>query len=64
MTIKLKVPTIKCEGCAETVTAAVLNAVADAKVAVDVDSKVVVVETQASEASIKQAITSAGHEID
>ncbi len=64
MTIKLKVPTIKCEGCAEIITEALLNAIADAKVAIDVDSKVVVVETQASEASIKQAITSAGHEID
>jgi len=63
MSITLKVPTIACEVCAETITKAIKNNDPSANVKVDVPSKMVVIETETSDKKIKQAITDAGHEI-
>lgn len=61
MTLQLKVPTIACAACVDTVTKAVKSVDATAKVEVDRKTKMVTIETQQSEAEIKQAIADAGY---
>ncbi|MEW5860414.1 MAG: heavy-metal-associated domain-containing protein [Cyanobacteriota bacterium] len=64
MALQLKVPSIACNGCAETITDTIHTMEPDAKVDVDVKAKTVTVEAQASEETIKQAIVAAGHTIE
>ena len=56
MSIQLTVSSIACGGCAEAITNAIKNQIPDAQVTVDVSTKLVTVETTASEAEIKNAI--------
>lgn len=63
MAIKLNVPSIVCSGCADTITKAIKTVESEANVNVDVAAKTVTVEAQASEESIKQAISATGHTI-
>ncbi|NES77113.1 MULTISPECIES: heavy-metal-associated domain-containing protein [Okeania] len=64
MAIQLKVPSIACGGCADTITKAIKAQESEADVQVDVEQKIVTVETKASEESIKQAIVDAGHTVE
>lgn len=64
MALKLKVPDISCDGCAETITETIQTMEPDAKVNVDVQAKTVTVEAAASEETIKQAIVAAGYEVE
>ncbi|MGD1919631.1 MAG: heavy-metal-associated domain-containing protein [Pleurocapsa sp.] len=64
MTIYLKVPSMVCDGCVSVVKEAILTHEPEAKVDINLDTKQVVVDTQASETSIKQIITAAGHEVE
>jgi len=59
--IALNVPTIKCEGCAEAITNEIKTHDPNAQVNVDVENKIVNVETSATEAAVKDMITAAGH---
>ncbi len=61
MTIELKVPNMACGACGETITQAVLSIDPKASVKADLKSKQVVVNTQASESSVKEAISAAGY---
>ncbi|MEO8891107.1 MAG: heavy-metal-associated domain-containing protein [Coleofasciculaceae cyanobacterium] len=61
--IKFSVPSITCEGCAKTITEAILTHESDAKVDVDVKEKTVSVDTGASEESVKQMIVAVGHTV-
>jgi copper chaperone len=61
--IQLNVPTIKCEGCAEAITNEIKSQDPNAQVEVDVDSKIVKVETTAAETAVKEMINSAGHTV-
>ncbi|MCP2732124.1 heavy-metal-associated domain-containing protein [Limnofasciculus baicalensis] len=63
-TLTLKVPSIVCEGCADVITKNIVNYDAQAKVDVNVTSKTVSVETETSESSIKELITSIGHTVE
>lgn len=63
MSLQLKVPSIVCEGCAETITKAVKSVNADAQVDVDVSAKTVKVEG-VSEESVKQAIAATCHTVE
>ena len=63
MAINLKVPSMVCDGCVTAVTEAIKTHEPQAKVDINLDTKQVTVETEASEASIKQIITAAGHEV-
>ncbi|MBD1921924.1 heavy-metal-associated domain-containing protein [Microcoleus sp. FACHB-831] len=63
MAIKLSVPTIVCEGCADTITEAITTVDSDAKVEVDVKTKTVTLESEAAPESFKQAIVATGHKI-
>ena len=64
MTIDLKVPSMVCDGCVSTVKEAILTHEPKATVDIDLDSKQVKVDTEASEASIKQIIVAAGHTVE
>lgn len=64
MTINLKVPSIVCDGCADTIKKAIATHEPKAKVDVDVNEKKVAVDTEASEESIRQIITAAGHTVE
>lgn len=63
MTLELKVTSMVCEVCAQTVTNAIKNVDGQAAVIIDLSTKLVQVETQASEAAIKEAIAAAGHTV-
>ncbi len=64
MTIDLKVPSMVCDGCVSTVKEAILTHEPKAKVDIDLDTKKVAVDTEASESSIKQIIIAAGHTVE
>ena len=61
MKLQLKVPGISCGGCVGTVTKAIKAVDANAIVQGDSQTKIVLVETQSSEATIKAAIAKAGY---
>lgn len=61
MKLQLKVPGISCGGCVGTVTQAIKAVDANAIVQGDSQTKIVLVETQSSEATIKAAIAKAGY---
>ncbi|BAU64550.1 Heavy metal transport/detoxification protein [Stanieria sp. NIES-3757] len=63
MTMELKVPSMVCEGCVDTVNKAILTHEPEAEVNIDLATKKVTVNTQASEESIKQIIVATGHEV-
>lgn len=64
MAMQLKVPSIVCDGCADTITKAIKTHEPNANVNVDIANKTVTVETGASEESIKQVITAVGHTVE
>ena len=63
MQMTFNVPTIACSGCADAITKAIQTADSKANISVDVDNKMVEVNTELSDASIRQVIVDAGHEI-
>lgn len=63
MALKLKVPSMVCESCAEKVTGAIKTVDSDAQVDIDLESKTVTLDSAASEESFKQAITAVGFEV-
>ncbi|MEM1278561.1 MAG: heavy-metal-associated domain-containing protein [Cyanobacteria bacterium P01_H01_bin.152] len=63
MALQFKVPSIVCDGCAETVTKAIQSLDAGAKVDINVETKDVSAETTASEEAIREAISAKGHTV-
>jgi copper chaperone len=65
MTLQFKVPNMACSACGDTITKAIKAIDPAATVQTDTDSKtkLVEVDTQASEAAIAQAITEAGYTV-
>ncbi|KAB8330736.1 heavy-metal-associated domain-containing protein [Scytonema tolypothrichoides VB-61278] len=63
MTLQLKVPNMACSACAETITKAVKAVDPTATVQADPKTKLVSIETQASQTVVKQAITDAGYSV-
>ncbi|OWY65537.1 heavy metal transporter [cyanobacterium TDX16] len=61
MTLQLKVPKLACGACINTVTQAIQSIDATAKVEADAKTKIVIIDTQHSEAEIKVAIASVGY---
>ncbi|MBC5793978.1 MAG: heavy-metal-associated domain-containing protein [Sphaerospermopsis kisseleviana] len=61
MTIKLTVPGMACSACANNITNAVKAVDANANVEADPKTKLVNVDTQASETAIKEALVAAGY---
>jgi copper chaperone len=63
MTVQLNVPNMACSACGETITSAIQAIDPTAQVQADPKTKQVIVETQASEAAVKDAITAAGYSV-
>ena len=61
MKLQLKVPAITCGGCVNAITKAIKTVDAHAIVQGDPKTKIVLVETQASETAIKAAIAQVGY---
>jgi copper chaperone len=64
MALQLKVSSIVCSGCAQTITKAVQSLDAEAKVEVDLEAKTVTIKGKPSEESLKQAIAATGHTVE
>ena len=64
MTMQFKVPSMKCDGCAEAVTEAIQSLDADAKVDINVETKDVAAETTASAEAVREAIAAKGHTVN
>lgn len=63
MTLQFTVPRMACSGCANNITNAVKTVDAGAIVQADPATKLVSVDTQASEAVIKDALAAAGYPV-
>ncbi|MFK8184663.1 MAG: heavy-metal-associated domain-containing protein [Phormidesmis sp.] len=63
MSTTLNVPSIKCEGCADSITKEIKVHDEKATVNIDVENKIVEVDSGLSEDSIRQAITAIGHTV-
>jgi copper chaperone len=63
MTLQLTVPNMACSACGDTITKAIQAIDPNATVQADPQTKQVNVETQSTEAEIKQAITDAGYTV-
>ena len=61
MTVQLNVPNLACSACVNTVTTAIKSVDANAAIAADPKTKVVSIETQASQDEIKAAIAAVGY---
>lgn len=63
MTIKLSVPTIDSPESANELREHILTSESDAKVEIDVETKTVTVESNASEETFKELIVATGHTV-
>ncbi len=63
MTLQFKVPNMACSACSDTITKAVIAIDPTASVQADPKTKLVKIETQASEAAVKDAVTAAGYQV-
>lgn len=63
MSLELKVPSMACGACAETITKAVTQLDPAAKVEADPKTKWVKIDTQQPEEKVKAVITAAGYPI-
>ena len=64
MALKLKVPTMACSGCADTISKAITTVDSNAKIEVDVEAKTVSLESEVAEESLKQALVATGHTVE
>jgi copper chaperone len=63
MMLQLKVPNMACSACGETITKAIQTVDPTATVQADPKTKLVSIETEASQAAITEAITAAGYTV-
>jgi copper chaperone len=63
MSFQVTVPDMACSACSDTITKAIQTIDPNAKVNADPKTKLVSVDTLASETEIEQAITSAGYTV-
>jgi copper chaperone len=64
MNFTFKVPSIACEACANTITKVVKNEKPETIISIDVSTKIVTVETAASEETIRKIIEGIGHTVE
>lgn len=64
MALELKVPSIVCTGCIDNITKQIKSNFPNATVNIDLETKMVNVETEASKELIVQVITDAGHTVE
>ncbi|MBD1852689.1 heavy metal transport/detoxification protein [Leptolyngbya sp. ST-U4] len=63
MNLQFSVPSLDSSDAARDLKETILTSEPDAKVDVNLEQKIVTIETGASEETIKQVITAAGHQI-
>jgi copper chaperone len=63
MALKLNVPSLTNEDAAKYVKESILTSEPDARVDINLEEKTIMVESKASEETIKQLITATGHTI-
>jgi copper chaperone len=63
MTVQFTVPDMACSACSTTISNAIKAIDTTAQVTADPTTKLVQVETQASETQVKQAVTNAGYTV-
>jgi copper chaperone len=63
MTLNLKVSSIVCSGCVDTITKAVKEIDSNAIISADPQTKLVKIETNQSQDAIISAITAVGHSV-
>ncbi len=63
MALQLKVPNMACSACSDTITKAIQAIDPTATVQADPKTKLVEVETQASETAVRDAIVAAGYTV-
>ena len=63
MAIELTVPSMACSACSDPITQAVQAIDPSATVQADTKTKLVVIETQTPEATVKAAIVAAGYSV-
>lgn len=61
--MELKVPSMACSACSDTITKAIKTVDANAVVQADTKTKLVNVETEKPETEIREAIASAGYPV-
>ncbi|MDX2244833.1 MAG: heavy-metal-associated domain-containing protein [Leptolyngbyaceae cyanobacterium bins.302] len=64
MTLQFKVPNMACSACSDTITKAVAAIDPTAKVEADPKTKLVTIDTQEPETTVKQAIAAAGYTVE
>jgi copper chaperone len=61
MTLQITVPKLACSACVDTITQAIQTIDANAQIQANTKTKIVSVETQASETVVKQALANVGY---
>ncbi|MDB9311596.1 heavy-metal-associated domain-containing protein [Spirulina sp. CS-785/01] len=64
MTVQVKVPSMVCDACVNSITNAITSNLPNAKVQANLDTKQVTVETNEGESKIREMILDAGHEVE
>ncbi|SKB11355.1 Heavy metal transport/detoxification protein [Planktothrix sp. PCC 11201] len=64
MTVEIKVTSIVCQACANTVTKAIKSLDAEADITINLETKIVSINGTPSETAIKEAITAVGHTVE
>ncbi|WP_026795133.1 MULTISPECIES: heavy-metal-associated domain-containing protein [Planktothrix] len=64
MTVEIKVASMVCQACANTVTKAIKSLDAEADIKINLETKIVNINGTPSETEIKEAITVVGHTVD
>jgi copper chaperone len=61
--MEIQVPSIVCSSCANAVTNAIKKIAPDAQISVNLETKIVSLETQATKETIQGAIEAIGHKV-
>lgn len=64
MTVEIKVPSMVCQACANTITKAIKSLDAEADVQINLDTKTVNIKGKPSETAVKEAVVSVGHTVE
>jgi copper chaperone len=64
MTIEIKVTSMVCQACANTVTKAIKSLDAEADIKINLETKIVNINGKPSETEIKEAIAAVGHTVE
>ncbi|CAC5344087.1 MULTISPECIES: heavy-metal-associated domain-containing protein [Planktothrix] len=64
MTVEIKVTSMVCQACANTVTKAIKSLDAEADIKINLETKIVNINGTPSETEIKEAIAAVGHTVE